>query len=230
MDNLFEPSAIVPLIIGVLIAGIQMVVHNRLEKWIGYSLIAISALLASLGTYRYFTGPTLVVSLSGKQKTDLGRPYTYKPLVDQSVYQGLYENGFVLWIDGRFFELYPEHQHWQLFPDAFPTSDPRWFNRSTLRTAFPRCGERLPIGGLAKSMLGPEKQYYAWLGCLQSETSASITQDVKLQQFSNGWVAEGILNPPQSSYRNRIVLYSDGRWESELMDARGKFTEISPNK
>ena len=82
-----------------------MIAHDRLAKWIGWALIAVSGFVASLGTYSYLTGPTVIVTISPKQRTELGSPRPYKPLVDESVYQGLYENGLVLWVDGRFFEL-----------------------------------------------------------------------------------------------------------------------------
>lgn len=78
-------------------------------------------------------------------------------------------------------------------------------------------------------MLGPQKQYYEWLGCLQGDNTASLGTNVIMQRFANGYVIEGILNPPQSSYRNRIVLINGGRWEREFMDKSGKFSLITPN-
>ena len=82
---------------------------------------------------------------------------------------------------------------------------------------------------MAKAMLGPQKQYYAWLGCLQGNNTASIGMNVKVQQFANGYVIEGILNPPQSMYRNRIILINGGRWEQEFIDKSGKFVSTTPN-
>ena len=228
MELLSAPS-IISATVGGILAAIQMLARGRWSEWIGWLLLVVSSVMASLGTYCYFAGPKVVVTISADQRAELGRPYAYEALVDQDVYQGLYENGFVLWVDGRFFELGLDGRYWASFPDPVPTNDPRWFARSTLRAAFPQCGDRLPIGGVAKAMLGPQKQYYTWLGCLQGSNTASVGRKVTAQRFANGYVIEGILNPPQSSYRNRIVLINDGRWEQERMDMSGTFYPMNPN-
>ncbi len=216
-------SFIISLAVAGILWGADMLTPDRWRKRVGWPVLIASILVGSLGTYMYVSGPPIVVRITSAQRAALGTPYPYKPLIDPTSYQGLYENGFVLWIDGRFFELSLDRQYWTSFVDSFPASEARWFTRTTLRKDFPQCGDRLPIGGLAKAMRGAQKQYYAWLGCLQAENSSSTTTGVTIQQFSNGYVIEGVLNPPQSTYRNRIVLLNGGRWESEFMDSNGTF-------
>jgi len=161
----------------------------------------------------------------------LGLPEPAEPITDKEVYQGLYEKGFVIWISARFFVLGSDNTYWHSFRDYYPTNDPQWFTRSSLRSRFQQCGDdRLPIGGLAKAMSGPQKQYYAWLGCLKSPNSASITSEgVVVQKFQNGYVIEGVLDPPQSAYRQRIVLLNDSGWTSELIDKGGQYSVPAPH-
>lgn len=83
------------------------------------SVGSVSSFVISIAAGGVLAGVQIVVTISAKQKSELGRPYLYKPLVDPIVYQGLYENGFVLWVDGRFFELGLDRQYWASFVDHF---------------------------------------------------------------------------------------------------------------
>lgn len=221
-----DNTAVITAGVGGLIAAIQMFLSHL--KWVKWTLLIISASVVSLGTYSALEGIPVVVTISHAQKAQLGSPYPYKPLMDPIVYQGLYENGFVIWADGRFFEMSLDHQYWASCLDSFPASEPRWFARATLQKEFPQCGDRLPVAGLAKAMKGPQKQFYTWLGCLQAENTASTTRGVLVQQFSNGWVVEGVLNPPQSQYRTRVVLINGDGWSSQLIDNSGRFDAYTP--
>jgi len=78
-------------------------------------------------------------------------------------------------------------------------------------------------------MLGRQKQYYAWIGCLQAANAVSYIDNVTLQRFERGYVIEGVLNPPQSRYRKRIVLLDGGGWKFENMDDSGKVTSDITN-
>jgi hypothetical protein len=222
-----DSTAIITAGVGGMVAAIQMFLQNR--TWVKWTLLIASVAFVCLGTYNALHGTPVVVTVSDAQKGQLGEPYPHKPLIDPMAYQGLYDNGFVLWVDGRFFELSLDHQYWASFLDSFPASEPRWFTRATLQKDFPQCGDRLPIGGLAKAMKGPQKHFYAWLGCLQGENTASTTSGVVLQQFSNGWVIEGVLNPPQSPYRTRILLINGDGWSSQPMDNTGHFVVNTPH-
>jgi len=205
------------------VGGLQMLIPGRWRQRVGRGILAASAVAVVFGVGGVLHRPVVVVAVSAGQLRDLGSPHSYRKPSYRWAYQGLFEKGFVIWVDDRFFELSLDRQYWHSFADPFPTNDPKWFTASSLRAYFPSCGSRLPIGGLAKAMLGEQKQYFAWLGCLQAENSSSQTDGVVAQRFDNGYVIEGVLDPPQSSHRKRFILLDDSAWESESIDDTGKY-------
>jgi hypothetical protein len=209
---------------GLLVGALQMLTLKRWRRPLAFALICLSVAAVAWGAWGLLSVPKVVVALTGRHSGELGSPYPYRRPCYEWSYQGLSENGFVIWTDCRFFELGLDHQYWHSFADPFPTNDLQWFTRATLRARFPECGDRLPCCGLAKAMIeGPEKQFYSWLGCLQAENASSFAAGVLLQRFQNGYVIEGVLDPPQSRYRRRFVLLNDAGWESESVDDHGQY-------
>jgi hypothetical protein len=211
--------------IGLAIACLPLLFPKLGEK-IGWLFAISAAVFLAIGIHdrlRY----RIVVTLSPETKKELGFSYPFHESGNANVYQGEYENAFVIWIDGRFFQLGSDGQQWITMVEPIPTSDPKWFTRKFLKAKFPQCGQRIPLAGVAKALLGSQKYYWGWIGCPQTENSQSTVSDVKLQQFENGWVLEGIAIPPQSQYRNRVILISGtNHWIKEVIDEHAHPTAI----
>jgi hypothetical protein len=213
---------------GILLTVVGMIAE-RWKKWIAYVWVVPAFAAFGLSLYEHSRTVPIVVMLSPEEKVELGRPYDVDPKDEKDgVYQGLYARGVVVWVDEYFYLLPKDQLSWHRYKDTFRATgsgDP-WFSKSALKKLFPLCEDRLPIGGIAKSMKGDQSYLYTWLGCLDTPSSHSHSdrEQVQIQRFEKGIVIEGIVNPPQSTTRERFILRYDAGWNARFMDSNGTFT------